>query len=318
MSPSERRASPQTSAASEAPGEFDLRGYLAVERRRVEAALERALERLEPDFRGEPFEAARHGVLGGGKRLRPILCVTAYRACGGEVGPACYDLAASLELIHAYSLMHDDLPCMDDAELRRGRPATHRAHGVRATTIAAAGLIPVAVAHALEACAALGLGDAKARSVARELCQAAGAGGMVGGQALDLAGEDQTLDADALDLLHRLKTGALLAASLRMGALAAGAGGQLVAALDVYGRSVGLAFQITDDVLDATATARALGKNPSDALLGKSTYVALYGLEEARRRARTQVQRAQDALARVGLTEPALSALSRYVVERER
>jgi geranylgeranyl pyrophosphate synthase len=303
-----------------------LEAHLAEELERVEAALDRAVERLEqilPDAIGADAAqtvgaAIRHGVTGGGKRLRPVLCSAAYVACGGERSEALYDLAASLEMIHAYSLMHDDLPCMDDAELRRGRPTTHREHGENATVRAGAVLIPAAALQALTAARALGAPEARARAVTARLLEAAGAGGMVGGQWLDLLGEGRSLGAEELDGLHRRKTGALLAASLVVGATAAGADRTRLDALEAYGRAVGLAFQIADDVLDATATAEALGKNPSDAELDKSTYVALYGLDEARRRATAQADAAIAALMSAGIESPALEALARYVVERGR
>jgi geranylgeranyl pyrophosphate synthase len=298
-----------------------LAALLDAERSRVEMALERALTRLGADVPPDVRDAIRHGVLGGGKRLRPILCVSAYQACRATAepsAPAAYDLAVSLELIHAYSLMHDDLPCMDDAELRRGRPTTHREHGEDVTMRAGAALIPAAALQALAACSALGCDPATARSVVGALLEAAGAGGMVGGQWADLLAEGRALSARELDELHGRKTGALLAAALVMGGLAAGAPTSVVAALERYGRAIGLAFQITDDVLDATQAAEQLGKNPSDVTLGKSTYVSLHGLDAARALARAEVERAVAALAGVGLSSPTLVALAAYVVERER
>ena len=241
----------------------------------------------------------------------------AYRACGGD-SPAIPELAAALELIHAYSLMHDDLPCMDDAELRRGRPTTHRAHGEVTTARAGAALIPLAALQAWSAALALGCEENAARAIVLELCQAAGAGGMVGGQALDLRAEGARLDALGLDRLHGLKTGALLTASLRIGGIAAGASAAVLDALDAYGRAVGLAFQIADDVLDATATAEDLGKHPSDEALEKTTYVAVHGLAAAAHRAAEEVARARAALDRGGVEGRALHALATYVVERRR
>ncbi len=300
-----------------------LQAFLDVEVEAVEAALLRAVASFEADDTLDPhaLAAIRYGVLSGGKRLRPILCVAAFRACGGSAsldGEAVYDLAVSLELIHAYSLMHDDLPCMDDAELRRGRPTTHREHGEQVTMTAAAALIPLAARQALKAAHRLGLEDVAARGVARRLMEAAGAGGMVGGQWLDLLGEGETLGPDALGDLHRRKTGALLTAALVMGAGAAGASHQEVEAMEIYGQAIGLAFQITDDILDATASADALGKNPSDTQLEKSTYVALHGLDGARARARRQVEVALQALADPGISSEPLEALARYMVERDR
>jgi geranylgeranyl pyrophosphate synthase len=292
--------------------------YLDGERAVVEAALARAVDALALELPADVADAVRHGVLGGGKRLRPILCVAAYTACGGEPSEALYDLAAALELVHAYSLMHDDLPCMDDAALRRGRPSTHREHGEAVTMRAGAVLIPGAALRALDACERLGCARTRAREVTAALLRAAGAGGMVGGQWLDLEAEGRALAPAELDDLHRRKTGALLAASLEMGALAAGASTLVVDALRAYGRAIGLAFQIVDDVLDATQPAAQLGKNPSDAVHGKSTYVALHGLEEARSRAAAESERAVGTLAGAGLDAPMLVALARYVVERDR
>ena len=291
---------------------------LAAERERVELALERAVATLARELPADVRDAVAHGVLGGGKRLRPVLCACAYAACDGEPADALYDLAASIEMVHAYSLMHDDLPCMDDADLRRGRPTTHREHGEDVTMRAGAALIPAAALQAWRASLALGLSPGQARRITAALLEASGAGGMVGGQWADLLAEGRALDSMELDALHRRKTGALLAASLVMGGLAADAPETAVAALREYGEAIGLAFQIADDILDATQSAATLGKNPSDAALGKSTYVALHGLEAAEARARAEVARAVGALERVGLEAPRLVALAQFVVARER
>jgi len=304
-------------SGTDAPGRSR---YLALEAPRVEAALERAMDRVDVQLASrlgtEVVTAMRHGVLSGGKRLRPILCVAAHSACGGDRSDPAYDLGAAIEMIHAYSLMHDDLPCMDDAELRRGRRTTHRVHGEAVTMLAGAALIPAAALQALSACRALGCDETRARAVVRTLLEAAGAGGMVGGQWLDLLGEGRGLGPEELDELHRRKTGALLAAALVMGATAAGAARDVRDALYAYGRAIGLAFQIADDILDATASAEELGKIPSDAELEKSTYVSLYGLDEARARAETEVSRAVEALDAVALNAPELRSLARYVVVR--
>jgi len=299
------------------PGSLELKAYLAREGERVEEALTEALVKMEPRVPPAFFDAIRHGVTSGGKRLRPILCVAAYRAAGGRE-ESIYRLAISLELIHAYSLIHDDLPCMDDAELRRGEPTTHRVHGEEAAMVAGALLIPAAALQAWEGADEMGLGDEEKRLLVAELSRAAGGGGMVGGQLLDLLGEERSLSASELDDLHRRKTGALLRASLRMGGVAAGADETQIQALDRYGETVGLAFQVADDILDATSTAQALGKNPSDADLGKSTYVALFGLEKASRKAQELVEEAVAALERGGLEAPELVALAHYIVERKK
>ena len=295
----------------------DLKLFLAQERVTVEAALEEALKgilsRVPQEFRG----AVQHGVTSGGKRLRPILCVVAYHAAGGT-DEGIYALAVSLELIHAYSLMHDDLPCMDDADLRRGEATTHKIHGEASTCVAGALLIPAAALQAFESAQGMGLPERECRRLVEELSRASGGGGMVGGQVLDLLGEGRDLSAAELDDLHRRKTGALLRASLRMGGIAAGATSGQLEGLDRYGESIGLAFQIADDLLDATSSADELGKNPSDAELGKSTYVSLFGVEAANRKARELVSEALVALEGAGLDSPELAALARYIVERSR
>lgn len=308
--------------------DFDLDGFLAVERDRVEEALRRALAALLPQLPEALRGPVEQGVLAGGKRLRPILFVAAYQACAGGQGseasaqfadaPALYDLAVSLELIHAYSLMHDDLPCMDDAPIRRGSPTPHTIHGERATTIGGAALIPAAGLQVWQAGGALGLDADTRRELIEILARAAGAGGMVGGQGLDLLGEGKALAREDLDALHRGKTGALLAASLVMGGVAARATETERAALELYGREIGLAFQIADDVLDATADAETLGKLPSDHTLDKSTYVLLLGVEGAQAEARGRVERGVKALREAGIISPPLEALALYVVERDR
>ena len=180
-----------------------------------------------------------------------------------------------------------------------------------------AALIAASAVQALDAARRLGCDEATARNAARVVMEAAGAGGMVGGQWLDILGEGQQLSAADLDGLHRRKTGALLAASLLLGGLAAGAGDDVQQALQRYGNAIGLAFQIADDILDATRSADELGKNPSDHALDKSTYVALYGLDEARSRAREQIEVAHQALDDAGLDAPALKALANFIVERD-
>ena len=297
---------------------IELKEYLRAERLCVDKALDQAVTLIESELEPDIASAIRHGVMSGGKRLRPILCSTAYRECGGQAENNAYDLAASLEMIHAYSLMHDDLPCMDDAELRRGQPTTHSVFGEDVTMRAAAALIPAAARQALNSARNLECGALGATEVVQELLEAAGAGGMVGGQWLDLLGEGQTLNPKELDELHRKKTGALLTASLVMGALSAAVDKETVSALASYGRSVGLAFQITDDVLDATQSADLLGKNPSDVDLDKSTYVGLHGLDQAKEHARERIVEALSALESIPIDAPILSVLARYVVERER
>ena len=295
-----------------------LAAFLESRRKPVERALRRSADGLAALASAPLGAAVRAGVLSGGKRLRPLLLVVAYEEVGPPPTGPLYDLAASVELVHAYSLVHDDLPCMDDAPLRRGKPAVHAVHGVETATAAGLLLIPWAADRAYRASLALGRSEKQARAITAHLLEAAGAGGMIGGQALDLLGEGRTLDEAGLRELHALKTGALLAASLEMGAMAAGAATGVLSALGTFGADIGLAFQVTDDVLDATATAEILGKRPSDAEMRKSTYVARLGVDGARAHALRLAARAEAALDAARLAAPRLRELARYVVERGR
>ncbi len=301
----------------------DLVAYLDRERRRVEAALVRVLDRV---LEGEPAavaEPVRYAVEAGGKRIRPILCVAAYGAVragrGSDVPAAVYDVAASLELIHSYSLVHDDLPCMDDDDVRRGRPSTHRAFDTPRALVAGSAMIPLACQVLARAGRALDLDEDTAAALMKELCKAAGAAGMVGGQVSDLEAEGRPIELDELVSMHRRKTGALLAAALRMGGLAARADAGQLEALDAYGRAVGLAFQIADDLLDVTGTDDVLGKTAGrDSALAKATFPALLGVDEARARAQMEVHSALAAIQGAGLSSGALEGLARFTVERDR
>ncbi|HEU0301214.1 MAG TPA: farnesyl diphosphate synthase [Longimicrobium sp.] len=304
------------------PAAFDVDAFLRSERTRVNAALEAVAAGVVAGAPPTLRDAMRYALATPGKRLRPILCLSAWRVLHPHPLPAAvYRLACAVEVVHTYSLVHDDLPCMDDDDLRRGRPTVHVAFGHGAALLAGAALIPAAVRVLDGAARELGL-DAPARGrLAAELCRAGGAQGMVAGQWLDLQAEqeDAGTDADGLERIHRHKTGALLAVSLRLGALAAGADEARVEALTAYGRELGLAFQIVDDVLDVTRTDAELGKTAGkDADAGKATYPSLFGLERARQMARERMDRAVDALHDAGIRSPELEALAAYVVERGR
>lgn len=293
-----------------------LAGYLEAERKSVDDALAAILARLGG---GVLAEAIRYAVGAGGKRLRPILCVAGYRAVAGEPGPDVFRLAAALELIHTYSLVHDDLPSMDDDPVRRGWPSTHIVHGVPAATLAGAAIIPLAARTALEAAGALGLEETAQARIVLDLCRAAGAAGMVGGQLLDLDAEGRPVELEGLERIHRMKTGALLAVAPRLGGLAGRADDRVMTALDVYGRSLGLAFQITDDILDVTSSTAVLGKTAGrDTELEKATYPAVAGVDAAARRAREEAEVARAALEAVGLRSEELAALVVYAIERDR
>jgi geranylgeranyl diphosphate synthase, type II len=271
---------------------------------------------------GHPLPAAiRYSLLSTGKRLRPTLVFAAADAIGGQSeetgGAGLAQLAAAVEVVHAYSLVHDDLPCMDNDDLRRGRPTTHRAFDVGTATVAGYHMVALG-ARALDAgMTALALEPARRRAIALELFRAAGAGGMIGGQVLDLEAEGRRLPAAQLEDVHRRKTGALIAAACVIGGLAAGALHAACEALRGYGADVGLAFQIYDDVLDATATSDQLGKTAGkDAALAKSTFVTLLGVGAARAEAERLAARAVDRLRQAGLASPTLAELAHYIVTR--
>jgi geranylgeranyl pyrophosphate synthase len=299
------------------PG-LDTEAFLARERQRVNAALAAVADHAVAAAPPALAEPMRYALATPGKRIRPVLCAAAWRAVrGGDAPEAAYRLAAALEVVHTYSLVHDDLPCMDDDALRRGRPTVHTVYGNARAMLAGAALIPAAVCLLDAAALALGLDAAMRRALVAELCRAGGAEGMVGGQLMDLAGEAQRLDAHALEDIHRRKTGALLAASLRLGGMAAGADGGDLAALSTYGGHLGLAFQIVDDVLDVVGDEAALGKTAGkDESAGKSTYPSLFGLDGAQALAAASISAAIEAIHAGNLRFEELEALARYVLER--
>lgn len=285
------------------------------ERAAVAVALDRIASRAGTALDPRVAAAVSYALSGAGKRLRAVLLIAAYRA-GGGTGDAS-PLAAAVEVVHTYSLVHDDLPCMDDDDVRRGRPTVHRQHGVIAAAAAGVAMVPLAAQAAADAANALGLSAEVQGEIVRTLMQASGAGGMIGGQLLDLLAECKSLDAAALEHVHRLKTGALICASVRIGGLAAGAPPQTMEALWRYGEAVGLAFQIADDVLDVTATTSQLGKTAGkDVAHGKSTYPAVLGIDRARARASELADDACRALAEAGVRSADLEYLARFAVAR--
>ncbi|MGH7654666.1 MAG: polyprenyl synthetase family protein [Gemmatimonadaceae bacterium] len=287
----------------------------AGEKAAVDAALTTFANLYLRSMDGPVADAVTYSMLGEGKRLRAILLLAAYHAAGGTGDASA--LAAAVEVVHAYSLVHDDLPCMDDDDMRRGRPTVHRAYGIPAATSAGLAMVPLAARAATDACRALELGNAEAGAILRELMRASGAGGMVGGQLCDLEGEGMPLTLSELERVHRMKTGALIAASVRIGGLAALATDETLTAFARYGAAVGLAFQIADDVLDVTSTTDELGKTAGrDAELKKSTYPALLGLDGARARADRLCDDACLALREAGISSPQLESLARFVVDR--
>jgi geranylgeranyl pyrophosphate synthase len=294
----------------------DVDAFLACARDATDKALETALPDLLAGTSAELRQAVSYAVLGSGKRFRPALVMASYHSAGGR-NDAIADIAGAVEIVHAYSLVHDDLPCMDNDDLRRGRPTLHRAMGVRTATVSGFAMVPVAAFAMVRGAGRLGLDAGVVRDLTAILFKAAGGGGMIGGQVLDLLAAGREVSMEFVADLERRKTGALIAASVEIGAVAAGASGAARAAYRAYGEDVGLAFQIADDVLDLTATSSELGKTPGkDAKLGKATWPHLTGVEEASREAERLAERAVASLERAGVSSPLLAALARFVVAR--
>jgi geranylgeranyl diphosphate synthase, type II len=291
---------------------------LAEARDLTDRILERWAGRLREEVPGRDGEALAYALATPGKRVRPALLLASYRAVGGR-SVAVAEVAAAVETVHTYSLVHDDLPCMDDDDLRRGRPTTHVAFDVPTATRAGYLLVPVAARVLAAAAEALALPPAALGRMAVELFRSGGIQGMVGGQWLDLEAEGRTLALDDLIAVHRGKTGALIRASCTLGAIAGEAGPDEVAALTDYGEDIGLAFQIADDVLDVTASREQLGKTPGkDAAARKATYPALYGVEGSRARARAVLAEALDAVERFGDAAEWLRKIACFAVERQK
>lgn len=265
----------------------------------IENALEQYLPQ-EKDLRKNLFESMEYSLMAGGKRIRPQLVLEFCRVCGGDAAKA-MPFACAVEMIHSYSLIHDDLPCMDDDDLRRGKPTNHKVYGEATALLAGDALLTLAFETMLSPESIAAVGADRAACAAGELAKAAGAHGMVGGQIIDLESEDRQVPLEVLEKMDEGKTGALILASCRMGCILAGAGAEQLRAADVYARSIGLAFQIVDDLLDVTGDAALLGKNTGmDSERGKSTYVSLLGVEKARETVERLTQTAVDALSIFG------------------
>ncbi len=289
---------------------MNLERYLAGRARLVERALAAAL----PPGRSRLRQAMRYSLFGGGKRLRPILALAAAEAVGASPHPV-LPFACALEMIHTYSLVHDDLPAMDDDDLRRGRPTSHRVYGEGLAILVGDALLTEAF-HVLAS--ARGVPPARALRAVAEVAVAAGEAGMVGGQALDLAAAGTRTAVARVRDIHRRKTGALLRVAVRVGALVGGAGPARLRHLTGYGEHVGLAFQIADDILDDVldATGNPAVDGRTDRALGKATYPATVGLAAARRAAVRERDAALAALAPLGPAAEPLRMIATYVVTR--
>ncbi len=261
------------------------------------------------------FAASNYSLQMGGKRIRPTLCYAAAHALNAIAYKGIDQAAAALELIHTYSLIHDDLPAMDDDDLRRGRPSLHKAYDEATAILVGDGL----QARAFELLAdAPGLSAEQRIAMVKVLARAAGPAGMVGGQFIDIQATNSDMTLDDLKTMHSLKTGALIRASLALGGIAAGASAQQLSALDEYGTHIGLAFQVVDDILDVEGDTAILGKTQGkDSEANKPTYVKLLGLAGAKAEAGRLLQSALDALAGFGDSADHLRDLARYIVDRD-
>ena len=304
----------RSSSAGAADRPVDAEVFLRSAAALVESYIERAL----PPVGGHVprlAEAVRYSALGGGKRLRPALALGAAEACGGAPELA-LPVAAAVEMIHTYSLIHDDLPAMDDDDFRRGRPTSHKVFGEALAILAGDALLT----QAFEVLA----GDAaiapeRRLAIVREVAAAGGPAGLVGGQVADLEGEGRDLTLPELEFIHARKTGALILASVRGGAIAAGAPPARLEALSEYARRLGLCFQIVDDLLDVEGDPAATGKGTGrDSTRRKATFPAVFGLEASRQRAAELVEEALAALAGFGAEADPLRALARFVGRRDR
>ncbi|MCV4339993.1 polyprenyl synthetase family protein [Pseudomonas capsici] len=292
-----------------------IASYQAQSQARVNAALEGLFEAPGPELT-RLYAAMRYSVMNGGKRVRPLLAYAACEALGG-VAEEANGAACAVELIHAYSLVHDDLPAMDDDDLRRGQPTTHKAFDEACAILAGDGLQSLAFSALLDP--RLSSRDAETRlQMVSTLAVAAGPAGMVGGQAIDLGSVGLKLDQAALEFMHRHKTGALIEASVRLGALASGHADQArLDALQVYARAIGLAFQVQDDILDVESDTATLGKRQgADIARDKPTYPALLGLKPAKLYALELRDQALNALQSFDAAAEPLRELARYIVER--
>ncbi|MES2124627.1 MAG: farnesyl diphosphate synthase [Gemmatimonadota bacterium] len=296
--------------------EGDALALLSEARTLVDRELEACAVRMATSMAPPLGDALAYALRSPGKRVRPALVLAAYRAAGGR-SPGISGVATAVEIVHTYSLVHDDLPCMDDDEVRRGRPTTHLAFDVATATRVGYLLVPVAAEELGRAGRELGLAPDTIHCLARALFEAGGIQGMVGGQWMDLEAEGRRLDLPELTAVHRGKTGALIRASVMLGALAAGADPDALEGYRRFGDEIGLAFQVADDVLDATASSEALGKTAGrDAELAKSTYVGLLGVAGARQAALRHQELGLQALANAGLPSESLATLARYIVTR--
>ena len=294
---------------------MDITSYLS----KKKSIVDKTLDKLVPSakmFPASVHEAMRYSLFAGGKRVRPILAIAAAEALGAR-SSGLLPLAGSLELIHTYSLIHDDLPAMDDDDFRRGRPTCHKVYGEAVAILAGDGLLNLAFEVLSEPRRTKAVPANRLISIIKEISTASGVLGMVGGQVVDMESEGREIDFPMLEYIHTHKTGALIRSSVRIGALYGRAGKRQFTALSHYGELVGLAFQIADDILDLTGTQEEIGKDVgSDIKKGKKTFPGFYGLEESRRRAGEVADKAVHALRDFDRKADPLRELAKYIVNR--
>ena len=292
---------------------MDLKAYLATRQKEVD----RALDRFLPKENARPatiHKAMRYSLFAGGKRLRPILCLAAGEACGGE-SDAAMPLACAMECIHTYSLIHDDLPSMDNDDFRRGRPTCHKVFGDGIAVLAGDALLTIAFEIAATAKPARRY-DTK--QIVSEIAVAAGSRKLIAGQVADLEAEGQPITRAGLRYIHENKTAAMLIASVRLGAMSANAKPAELEAVSAFGAALGLAFQVIDDILDVTQTSEKLGKSAGkDIAAQKATYPAVIGLEKSRKEAQRLTNEAHAALEPIGARAERLRAIAAYLLDRE-
>ena len=297
---------------------MDIKKYLQEKKEIVDSALERYFPE-EVGFPTSLYKAVQHSLFAGGKRIRPILAVAAFEAVGGE-GNGILPFACALEMIHTYSLIHDDLPAIDNDDYRRGKPTCHKVFGEAVAILAGDGLLTEAFKLMTDRQFHEGLShnERLILDIINEVAQAAGISGMVGGQVVDIESEGKEVDFPTLQYIHTHKTGAMILVSIRVGARLGGAEEEVLKAFTHYGERIGLAFQITDDILNVEGKTVLLGKKTGgDLSKGKATYPSLLGLEETKRRAKELVELAIDALSPFGAEADPLREIARFIIARE-
>ena len=295
-----------------------LDAYLIAQKRKIDEALERFIPE-EGNYPPVIFQAMRYSLFAGGKRLRPTLCLAAMEALGaaGELQLSSLPIACALEMIHTYSLIHDDLPAMDNDDCRRGKPTSHRVFGEDIAILTGDALLTEAFHLMSRRELTEGIPPERILAVIHEIAAAAGCFGMIGGQAVDVRSEGTSVDVDTLYFIHTRKTGAMIVASIKTGALLSGAGEEKLDSLSLYGSSIGLMFQIVDDILNVEGDRITTGKSTgSDASRGKVTFPSLFGLEMSRKRVLELRQQALTALSGFDDRAAPLRMLAGHIMER--